>query len=44
MSSFRAFQIFQEDGKVQGRLTNVELADLCEGDVVVQVAYSGVNY
>ena len=44
MSSFRAFQIIQEDGKVQGRLADVDLADLCEGEVVVQVAYSGVNY
>ena len=44
MSSFRAFQIIQEDGKVQGRLADVDLADLGEGEVVVQVAYSGVNY
>ena len=44
MSSFRAFQIIQEDGKVQGRLADVGLADLGEGEVVVQVAYSGVNY
>ena len=44
MSSFRAFQIIQEDGKVQGRLADVDLAHLGEGEVVVQVAYSGVNY
>ena len=44
MSSFRAFQIIQEDGKVQGRLADVDLADLGEGEVFVQVAYSGVNY
>lgn len=44
MSGFRAYRVFQEDGKVQGRIVSMDLDELCQGDVVAKVAYSGVNY
>ena len=44
MRGFRAYRVFQEDGKVQGRIVSMDLDELCQGDVVAKVAYSGVNY
>ncbi len=41
---FRAFRLFDEDGRVQGRVVEVTLDDLTPGDVVVKVACSSVNY
>lgn len=36
--------MFNEDGKIVSRLDDVTLADLSEGDVVIETAYSSVNY
>ena len=44
MDRFRAYRVFQDGDTVQGRLVEVGLPDLADGDVVVRVAYSGVNY
>ena len=44
MEVFKAFRVFQKDHKTYGRLVEVGLDDLSEGDVVARVAYSGVNY
>ncbi len=44
MDRFRAYRVFQDGETVQGRLVEVGLQDLAAGDVVVRVAYSGVNY
>lgn len=44
MERFRAFQIFNEDGKVSGRLVDLALDDLDAGDVVIRTAYSSINY
>jgi len=44
MSDFDAYRIFDEDGKVEGRLVTVTLEDLSEGEVVIETAYSSVNY
>lgn len=44
MSDFDAYRIFDEDGKVEGRLVTVTLDDLSEGEVVIETAYSSVNY
>lgn len=39
-----AFVIDGEPGKTKGRLTQVDVADLPDEDVLVEVAYSTVNY
>ncbi|MGD2047184.1 MAG: oxidoreductase [Gemmatimonadota bacterium] len=44
MESFRAFRIFEEDGKSAGRVVNATLDELSPGDVVIEIAYSSVNY
>ncbi|GAB1234337.1 oxidoreductase [Ferrigenium sp. UT5] len=44
MNRFRAFRIFDEDGKSQGRLVDLALDDLDPGEVLFRVAYSAVNY
>ena len=44
MNTFEAYRIFEEGGKVEGRLVRATLDDLSLGDVVVKTAYSSVNY
>jgi acrylyl-CoA reductase (NADPH) len=44
LESFRAFRIYEADGKSEGRLVDATLDDLSPGDVVMQTAYSSVNY
>ncbi len=44
MSDFDAYRIFDEDGEIEGRLVTVTLDDLSPGDVVIETAYSSVNY
>ena len=45
MESFRAFRIHSDDGrKVQAHLETIRLDDLCPGNVVIQGAYSSINY
>ncbi len=41
---FSAFRVFEENGKVEGRVTSMALDELSAGDVVIAAAYSGVNY
>lgn len=41
---FRAFRVFEEDGKVQGRVAPATLDELSAGDVVIKAACSSVNY
>lgn len=41
---FRAYRVFREDGKIHGRLVEASLDEIGAGEVVVRVAYSGVNY
>jgi acrylyl-CoA reductase (NADPH) len=41
---FRAFRVFEEDGRVQGRVVPVALHDLSAGEVVIKAAFSSVNY
>jgi acrylyl-CoA reductase (NADPH) len=43
-SSFRAFRIFNDDGRVAGRVVETTLGELTPGDVVIKAAYSSVNY
>jgi acrylyl-CoA reductase (NADPH) len=44
MAAFRAYRIFEENGKGKGRLAEMTLAELDAGEVVVNTAYSSVNY
>jgi NADPH2:quinone reductase len=44
MQTFKAFRIFDENGKSAGRLVELTLDDLDPGEVVIRTHYSGVNY
>ena len=44
MASFNAYRIFNEDGKVVSRLVQMTLYELDPGEVVVETAYSSINY
>ncbi len=44
MPSFTAYRIHQQDGRSQGRLESLTLDDLSPGEVVLRVAWSGINY
>jgi len=44
MPLFRAYRIFEENGKSAGRFVELTLDDLDSGEVVIQVHYSSVNY
>ena len=42
--SFKAFRIHQQEKGVSTGFEQMEVEDLTEGDVVVRVAYSGINF
>ncbi len=44
MSLFRAYRIFDENGKSSGRFVELTLDDLDPGAVVIRTQYSSVNY
>src|SRR5688500_18079624 len=44
MEKFKAYRIYEENGKGKGRLTEMSLDDLDAGEVVIKAAYSSVNY
>jgi NADPH2:quinone reductase len=44
MKTFRAYRIFEENGKSVGRIVELSLDNLDPGDVVIRSHYSGVNY
>jgi NADPH2:quinone reductase len=41
---FNAFRIFDDHGKISGRLVQVSLEELSAGSVVIKAAFSSVNY
>jgi acrylyl-CoA reductase (NADPH) len=41
---FKAFRIHSENGRIQARFEELTLADLGPGEVVIRVAFSGINY
>jgi acrylyl-CoA reductase (NADPH) len=41
---FDAFRVFDENGAISGRLVSVSLDELSEGAVVIEAAFSSVNY
>ena len=44
MSTFKAFRIHEVDGKALGRFEPLTLEQLSDGEVVIDVDYSGINY
>ncbi|MDH3694991.1 MAG: oxidoreductase [Gammaproteobacteria bacterium] len=44
MSSFKAFRIHDEDGTIRAGFEQMDVDDLTEGEVVIRVSYSDVNY
>lgn len=44
MSSFKAFMINKIDGQILGETKRMEVAGLPEGELLIQVSYSSVNY
>lgn len=44
MKGFRAFRIDQKDGGIEAKFETLDLDDLSEGDVVVKVSHSTINY
>src|SRR4029453_9941193 len=44
-STFRAYRIeASEGGRPEGRMSTIALSDLNEGELIVRVAYSNLNY
>jgi acrylyl-CoA reductase (NADPH) len=44
MRTFKAYRLHEQGGKVSGRFEHLKQEDLPPGEVVIQVAYSGINY
>lgn len=44
MESFKAYRIFNENNKIEGRIVDLSLNDLMPGEVLFKTAYSSVNY
>jgi acetyl-CoA synthetase len=44
MPSFSAYRIFNEDGRISGRMVKATVDELGAGEVVIRSAYSCVNY
>ena len=44
MQTFRAYRIFNGDGKISSRFVDMTLDELDPGEVVIRTAYSSVNY
>lgn len=44
MKKFRAYRIFNENGKTSSRFVDMTLDELDPGEVVIRTAYSSVNY
>jgi NADPH2:quinone reductase len=44
MNDFRAYRIDQEDGEIVARFRRLTVDDLSEGDVVIKVSHSTINY
>ena len=44
MSDFKVFRVYQDGGKVQGKLESSNRDNLSNGEVLFKVAYSSVNY
>lgn len=43
-NTFKAFRIHKTDGKILSGLENISIDQLTEGEVIIKVMYSGINY
>lgn len=44
MTSAKAYRIFNENNKIEGRISDVPVADIGHGEVLFKTAYSSVNF
>ena len=44
MSAFKAFRIVNDEGRIRGSIVDASLDELTPGGVVIETAYSSVNY
>jgi acrylyl-CoA reductase (NADPH) len=44
VSTFRAYRIHEQDGRISGRFEDLTLEQLSPGEVVIEVHYSDINY
>jgi acrylyl-CoA reductase (NADPH) len=44
MAKFKAFRVFNEEGKVQARTVDLDLDELDPGEIVIRTAWSSVNF
>jgi acrylyl-CoA reductase (NADPH) len=44
MTRFQAYRLFEDKGKVSGRVVELALDELSAGEVTLRIAYSSVNY
>ena len=44
METFKAFRIHNQDGRIRSGLETITLEDLNDGELVIESAYSGVNF
>jgi len=44
MTRFQAYRLFEDQGKVEGRVVDMDVDELSAGEVTIQVAYSSINY
>lgn len=44
MPTFKAFRIFNDEGRIHGSIVDASLDELTPGEVVIEAAYSSVNY
>jgi NADPH2:quinone reductase len=44
MDNFRAFRIDEKDGRIEAGFREISLDDLTEGEIVVRVSHSTINY
>ena len=44
MKEFRAFRVHNDNNKITGRIEDLNISTLSQGDVVIKAAYSCVNY
>ena len=42
--TFKAFVVDEQDGKVNAQFKDITTEDLPEGEVLIKVKYSGINY
>jgi NADPH2:quinone reductase len=44
MTTLKSFRVFDDGGRIQGRVVDAALDDLSAGEVVIKAAFSSVNY